>query len=97
MTNIFDQIDAKAYENKLPYSPRSKDRAVWEAYKAENDRLYDQFKKDLFEFHGVISFPKKVLDKAFSIAWDSGHSSGWNEIALYFNDLADLIKLAAEK
>lgn len=32
------------------------------------------------------------FDKAWMIAWDHGHSSGLDEVELYFRELAELIK-----
>jgi len=52
--------------------------------------LTDEFKRDLFEEHGVTGHPKAEL--AFKLAWDYGHSSGLNEVVSYFEELVDLIK-----
>lgn len=32
------------------------------------------------------------FDKAWNIAWREGHSSGLSEVALYFDELAELLK-----
>lgn len=34
--------------------------------------------------------------KAFEIAWEWGHSSGIYEVAMYFDDLADLVFCARQ-
>lgn len=60
------------------------------AYGAEQSRLEQEFKTDLFEEHGVIDHPK--ANKCYGIAYDYGHSSGYQEIANYFDTLVDLIK-----
>jgi len=49
-----------------------------------------EFKKDLFEEYGVENNPK--ADKAYSIAYDHGHSGGYNEVAGYFGELVELIR-----
>jgi hypothetical protein len=52
--------------------------------------LEAEFKRDLFDQHGVTGHPK--AERAFQLAWDYGHSSGFQEVANYFDDLADLLK-----
>ena len=59
-----------------------------------------QMEKDTFGdrvLDGVIrrEVPKQaVLDKLWTLAWDAGHSSGCNEVFNYYDDFADLVKLA---
>lgn len=49
-----------------------------------------EFKNDLFIEFGVKDNP--MSDKCYSLAYEYGHSSGYNEIYNYFCDLVDLIK-----
>ena len=51
--------------------------------------LLAEFKADLLADNGV-SGPK--ADKAYSLAWEYGHSSGLSEVVNYFEDLVELIK-----
>lgn len=51
---------------------------------------YDEFKADLLQAYGVTGNPKS--DRAFSIAWEHGHSCGYSEVAIVFADLVELIK-----
>jgi len=51
---------------------------------------YDEFKADLLQAHGVTGNPKS--DRAFSLAWEQGHSCGYSEVAIVFADLVELIK-----
>lgn len=60
------------------------------AYDAETSRLQEEFKRDLFEEHGVTGHPK--ANRCYSLAWFYGHSIGLAEVAGYFDDLVDLIK-----
>jgi hypothetical protein len=60
------------------------------AYGAEQSRLAQEFRADLLEDYGVTDHPKASL--CFGIAYDYGHSSGFQEIASYFDTLVDLIK-----
>lgn len=57
--------------------------------KARND-LEAEFKVDLLDEHGLTGHPK--ADRAFTMAWDRGHASGYQEVANEFDDLADLLK-----
>lgn len=65
-------------------------KAARQAYGTEASRLEQEFKADLFEYHGVTDNPK--AGKCFGIAYDMGHSAGHSEIASYFDTLVDLIK-----
>lgn len=49
-----------------------------------------EFKKDLFEEYGVSNNPK--AEKCYSIAYELGHSNGYNEIGYYFSEIVELIK-----
>jgi hypothetical protein len=50
----------------------------------------EAFKEFLAKKYKVEGNPK--LDKAFEIAWEYGHSSGYDAIDSYFYDLVELIK-----
>lgn len=63
--------------------------AALSAYGAETSRLYDMFKADLFEDLGIADNPKR--EKLFSIAWEDGHSSGYNTVYNIASDLVELI------
>jgi hypothetical protein len=59
-------------------------------YRAEERRLYDEFKQDLFEEYRVQEHPKR--EKVFNLAWEHGHASGYSEVYNYFGDFVDLIR-----
>ena len=59
-------------------------------YRLEDNRLYNAFKAELEEDHGVQNHPKK--DLLFSIAWEEGHSCGYDEVASYYDRYVELIK-----
>jgi len=61
-----------------------------QAYGVEESRLEQEFKNDLFEYHGVTDNPK--AGKCYGIAYDYGHAYGYSEIASHFDTLVDLIK-----
>lgn len=48
------------------------------------------FKELLASEYGVENNPK--FEKAFELAWQHGHSSGYSEVEIYFSDFAELIK-----
>lgn len=64
-----------------------KNRAAHQEAEAERIR---QFKVDLFAAYGVTEHPK--AERAFSLAWELGHSAGLHETETFFSDLVDLIK-----
>lgn len=59
-------------------------------YDAESAKLHQEFKNDLFEEFGVSDNPKRF--KCFDLAWEHGHSSGYEEVYNYFCDFVDLIR-----
>jgi hypothetical protein len=60
-----------------------------ELYDAETKRLYNLWKKDLFEEYGVTNNPK--VEKAYTLAYDYGHSMGYSSIESYFSEFVELI------
>jgi hypothetical protein len=40
--------------------------------------------------HGLSGHPK--ADKLYEIAWEFGHSAGYGEIEIYYDQLVDLVK-----
>lgn len=83
-----EKLRADYYRTKLPYGERgSKERL---AHQAENDRLYEEFRRDMFEHYGVTGHPK--VETAYRIAWEHGHSAGYSEVDSYFSELLELLK-----
>lgn len=64
--------------------------AAKNAFNKEEQNIYDLFKDCLFEEFGVTNNPKR--EKCFSLAWEHGHSSGFNEVYNYFSEFVELIK-----
>lgn len=88
MTDIFERIRNDEFKQKLPYAPpASKERA---AYIEEGTRLNEAFRTALFEEYDVTNNPK--VEQCYSLAYEFGHGSGHNEVAIYFADLVVLIK-----
>ena len=65
-------------------------REATDSYRKEDGRLYHLFKQGLFLLHNLEQNDK--AERAFSIAWEKGHSSGYLEVYQEFEDLVDLIK-----
>lgn len=77
-------------ETKLNYPSLLIDyRIELEKYNNETKRLNEMFKIDLFEEYGIENYPKK--EKVFEYAWDRGHSSGFSEVEIYFEELVQLL------
>ena len=50
----------------------------------------NKHKKDLESRYGTSGNPK--ADLLYAIAWDYGHSSGFDEVGVYYADMVGLIK-----
>jgi len=59
-------------------------------YLEEEEKKRNELKVKLAKEYGIENNPK--LDRLFEIAWGFGHSSGFNEVDIYFSDMVDLIK-----
>jgi hypothetical protein len=59
-------------------------------YGEEKQKLQEEFINDLFEEFGVGDNTKR--HKAFDLAWEKGHASGYSEVYNEFYDLVELIK-----
>jgi hypothetical protein len=81
--------DNKATLKALPFDERL--RAGY--YRIDHE-TESEFKADLLADEGVSDNP--LADKAYSIAYEHGHSSGMSEVRTEFYDLADLIREAAK-
>lgn len=85
-TDIFERINSGEFNNRVPYTgPNSTS-----AYHVEAQRIDAAFRAALFEYCGVTDNPKR--DKCYSLAYEHGHGSGYNEIAIYFVNFVELIK-----
>ena len=58
-------------------------------YLVEEARLRREFKKDLFKELGIKQNPKREM--LFNLAWEYGHSGGWEEVYNYASDMVGLI------
>jgi hypothetical protein len=84
--NFEEKVSSGYYSRtNIEYSKENR-----KAYHEERSKLEAEFRNDLFNYWEVQDNPK--CDKAFSIAWDHGHSAGYSEVASHFADLVDLIK-----
>ena len=60
------------------------------AYRADIDRLTEEFKYDMFDEFEVAD--NKRAGSAFTMAWERGHSNGLAAVFDEFMDLAELIR-----
>lgn len=78
------------YINKFPWVRKSDDPIGYAQYQQEEARIAEQFYEDFKEELDIVGNPK--ADKLFSIAWDMGHSSGYENVVSVAWDLVELIK-----
>lgn len=93
-----DTISLDEFRIKYPQTRLTYEKVVDEAaykqmqkeYHEEESRCYNQFKQDLFKEYNVTNNPK--AEKCFNIAWERGHSSGYESVANEFDELVELIQ-----
>lgn len=63
-----------------------------------NELAKKSFKKDALQAVGLLRTGKpgawehRMADRVFDLAWEYGHSAGYNEILIYLIDLAELVQ-----
>lgn len=81
--NYADQLDS--YETGI-----AEWRTRADAYNRRSRELEQEFQRDLEDHHGMTGHPKAAI--LFGKAWDRGHSAGYYDVALVYDDLVDLVK-----
>lgn len=84
-----EEMNFADYKNTKPYVSRKTDAIVHAEYTDEAVRIYTKFKLDLFEELDIVGHPK--AEKLLAIAWEYGHSSGYQEVYNYACELAELL------
>lgn len=79
-----DQINAE--RNRLVSEAKTREVGIRAAYYAEYNSILEEYTTELFSEYSV---PTEVLDKAYSIASDRGHSAGYREVECHFVETAD--------
>jgi hypothetical protein len=85
---VYEKACRDEYSSKLPYNGNR------EAYQEDQRRLNTQFQRDLEVEHGVENNPKR--EKLFDIAWSQGHSAGYSEVAIHYDEMVVLIQEQGE-
>lgn len=62
-----------------------------------DDILRAEFKEKVISEYGYGGLPQSVKDKVFTMAWESGHSSGYYAVADEIYDLLDLVGLVQKE
>ncbi len=73
----YEQVSLKKYREEM------------KSYRDETYRLRDQFKVDALEEVGLTGHPK--AEKAYSLAYEEGHSSGFSDIYCHLCNFAELL------
>jgi hypothetical protein len=84
-------MDFNSYTNNLPYSNSKGDREANLAYRAEDRRLTEKFKNDLFEDLGVENHPKR--EKLYELARDTASGEGLERLYEVACDFVELMNL----
>lgn len=104
----FTQISAfrASYENKLAYpsydlKKTNKDKydKMKKAYSKESSDLYKLFKghcKEAVDDSIGFELADAPFEAAFKMAWSLGHSAGYAEVAIYLDEICEVIEKTAE-
>ena len=90
---IQNRIVQGNYDNTMRYpshcSSKKELKEVALRYSIEEQRLYRKFKEDLEMEHHLQDHPKK--DILWRLAWEIGHSSGFDEVLIFYNKFSELL------
>lgn len=89
--DIFEKITNGCYTNKLERCDKNKNPDGFAAYKAEQNRIEKEFKRDALEYVGLSNHPKR--EKAWAMVYDHGYGDGYNniDIVYHLDELAQLL------
>jgi hypothetical protein len=59
-------------------------------YDKQEKEVTAKFEESLADFCGVLNHPKRA--QIFEFAWSEGHSSGYSEVATWYDRIVELIK-----
>lgn len=84
----------EALSKEIQYPNEKMPRAIFieakKLYYTKRANLDEEFELALFKEYGVEDNPKR--EKCFQLAWERGHSSGYNEVEIQFSEIVELIK-----
>jgi hypothetical protein len=87
----------KALTERLAQVKAARAKAAREARLAAQRAEQDNHIAKMFAEHAEpFGVPRSVSDKAYALAWEHGHSSGYSEVENYFQDFAELARVAYE-
>ena len=84
-------VEAKVYAEALESWEKNMEdwRDKIKEYRKIDNQLYMLFKRDALDDTGLTNHPK--AEKAWEMAWDRGHSSGYYEVYQQLCELSDLL------
>lgn len=89
LDEVLAQIDTYRRNIVVHYNAMDAYKKKRAEYDAEENRIYEQFKKDLFKELGITKHPK--AETLFQKAWEQGHLAGYEVVFSYASDLVDLL------
>lgn len=90
--SIYDRFATGELEHKKPWCPKLTNPSGWEEWKQEGRELKEKLKQACIEEFSDKVWPSAVNDRLFAQAWDYGHSAGFYEVCLEFEELATFAK-----
>lgn len=103
LNKIIDRIRNKEFEVDITLYPnreksfsdmnvlqREKYQKSRQALRIAEEQKKQDFRKALAETYELTDHPKEEI--LFNLAWETGHSSGYNDVALYYDEMSALIK-----
>lgn len=89
---LTDSIDALTYPS---YGDREERLAARQVYNEQRAKLEKQW-KDWLHKEYAPSFSEDLHNHVYGKAWEDGHSYGYHEVEIHYEDLVDFVAKAIE-
>ena len=91
-----ERIDRGVYKNKIEVPGKMSggdSKEIFQQRRQETRALKEKFQLDLERAFLSEKFQeRKKLDLLFKLAWDHGHSAGFTEVLIYYEEMVPLLK-----
>jgi hypothetical protein len=83
-----ERIRAGEFDSGHMYPADRRDTQAMQAYRKHERQMREKFRAALEQEHGILpSHP--LAEGLWSQAWEDGHSSGWSEVAMHYDEYAE--------
>lgn len=80
--------------HNLHFSVTAKIAKQMDQYNFAEREVHTRFNVDMECEHDMVDFPTALREKIHALAWERGHSAGWEDAENSYGDFVELARLA---